>query len=60
MLFFFVSFSGYTLPVSLMAFWALVVITNLASAIPSFGGEILSLLWGGDAVSSATLSRFYS
>lgn len=42
MLFFFAAFSGYCIPVSLMAYWALVVITNLVSSIPVIGSEILS------------------
>lgn len=38
------SFLGYVLPWSLMAYWALVVITNLVSVVPVIGSELLSQL----------------
>jgi ubiquinol-cytochrome c reductase cytochrome b subunit len=60
LLYFAAAFVGYCLPWSLMAYWALVVITNLASSIPQVGQEFLAYLWGGEAVSGGTLSRFYS
>jgi len=43
-----------------MSFWAATVITNLFSAIPIIGQDIVSWLWGGFSVSNATLHRFYS
>lgn len=36
------------------------VITNLLSAIPYFGQDIVELVWGGFSVSNATLNRFFS
>ena len=36
------------------------VITNLLSAIPIFGQDIVELIWGGFSVSNATLNRFFS
>jgi len=36
------------------------VITNLLSAIPVFGVDIVELIWGGFSVSNATLNRFFS
>ncbi len=36
------------------------VITNLFSAIPIFGHDIVELIWGGFSVSNATLNRFFS
>ena len=36
------------------------VITNLLSAIPVFGKDIVELIWGGFSVSNATLNRFFS
>ena len=36
------------------------VITNLLSAIPVFGQDIVELIWGGFSVSNATLNRFIS
>ena len=36
------------------------VITNLLSAIPFFGQDLVELIWGGFSVSNATLNRFFS
>lgn len=36
------------------------VITNLLSAIPYFGQDLVELIWGGFSVSNATLNRFFS
>ena len=36
------------------------VITNLFSAVPVFGQDIVELIWGGFSVSNATLNRFFS
>ena len=36
------------------------VITNLFSAIPFFGQDLVELIWGGFSVSNATLNRFFS
>jgi len=54
------AFMGYVLPWGQMSFWAATVITNLFTAIPLVGGAITQWLWGGFAVDSATLNRFYS
>ncbi len=54
------AFMGYVLPWGQMSFWAATVITNLFSAIPLFGEGITTWLWGGFAVDSPTLNRFYS
>ncbi len=54
------AFMGYVLPWGQMSFWGATVITNLFSAIPVVGPGIVEWLWGGFAVGSATLNRFYS
>ena len=36
------------------------MITNLVSAIPYMGAEVVRWLWGGFSVSNATLVRFYA
>jgi quinol-cytochrome oxidoreductase complex cytochrome b subunit len=54
------AFVGYVLPWGQMSFWAATVITSLFSAIPYFGADILTLLWGGYSVSPVTLNRFFS
>lgn len=54
------AFLGYVLPWGQISFWGATVITNLASAIPLVGGEIVTWLWGGFSVSNATLTRFFT
>lgn len=54
------AFMGYVLPWGQMSFWAATVITNLVSAVPVIGQDILIWLWGGFAVDNATLNRFFS
>jgi len=54
------AFLGYVLPWGQMSFWAATVITSLFSAIPFIGENVVIWLWGGYAVESATLTRFYS
>jgi ubiquinol-cytochrome c reductase cytochrome b/c1 subunit len=54
------AFMGYVLPWGQMSFWGATVITNLFSAIPLVGNDIVTWLWGGFAVSNPTLNRFYS
>ena len=43
-----------------MSFWGATVITNLLSAIPVIGDDIVQWLWGGFSISNATLNRFFS
>ncbi len=54
------AFMGYVLPWGQMSFWAATVITNLASAIPLVGEDVVGWLWGGFSVDNPTLQRFYS
>ena len=54
------AFLGYTLPWGQMSFWGATVITNFFTAIPVVGDAVTTWLWGGYAVSGATLNRFYS
>ena len=54
------AFIGYVLPWGQMSFWGATVITNLLSAIPYLGIDIVQWLWGGFAVDNATLTRFFS
>jgi ubiquinol-cytochrome c reductase cytochrome b subunit len=43
-----------------MSYWGATVITNLLSAVPIFGPDLVELIWGGFSVSNATLNRFFS
>ncbi|MDC3023984.1 cytochrome b N-terminal domain-containing protein [Alphaproteobacteria bacterium] len=54
------AFMGYVLPWGQMSFWGATVITNLFSAIPVIGENIVQWLWGGYSVDNPTLSRFYT
>jgi ubiquinol-cytochrome c reductase cytochrome b subunit len=58
------AFFGYVLPWGQMSFWGATVITNLFSSIdqivPHAGTAITTWLWGGFAVGSPTLNRFFS
>nr|WVH37935.1 apocytochrome b [Dichomitus squalens] len=54
------AFLGYVLPYGQMSLWGATVITNLLSAIPVFGQDLVELIWGGFSVSNATLNRFFS
>ena len=53
-------FMGYVLPWGQMSFWGATVITNLFSAIPLVGEDIVVWLWGGFSVDNPTLNRFFS
>ena len=55
-----IGFLGYVLPYGQMSLWGATVITNLLSAIPLFGKDLVELIWGGFSVSNATLNRFFS
>lgn len=54
------AFLGYVLPWGQMSFWAATVITNLVSAVPYIGDDLVKWIWGGFSVSNATLNRFFS
>ena len=53
-------FLGYVLPYGQMSLWAATVITNLISAIPWIGQDIVEFIWGGFSVNNATLNRFFA
>nr|WMB97511.1 cytochrome b [Histoplasma sp.]WMB97525.1 cytochrome b [Histoplasma sp.] len=55
-----IGFLGYVLPYGQMSLWGATVITNLMSAIPWVGQDIVEFLWGGFSVNNATLNRFFS
>jgi ubiquinol-cytochrome c reductase cytochrome b subunit len=54
------AFIGYVLPWGQMSFWGATVITNLISAIPYVGVDIVQWIWGGFSINNATLNRFFS
>ena len=56
---FFLSFTGYLLPWDQLAYWAITVGTNIASAAPVIGDKIRFVLLGGNYIEQSTLLRFY-
>nr|AAL32324.1 cytochrome b [Glossophaga soricina] len=54
------AFMGYVLPWGQMSFWGATVITNLLSAIPYIGMDLVQWIWGGFSVDKATLTRFFA
>lgn len=54
------AFIGYVLPWGQISFWGATVITNLLSAIPYLGTDLVQWIWGGFSVDNPTLSRFFT
>ncbi|MBC6496967.1 MAG: cytochrome b N-terminal domain-containing protein [Alphaproteobacteria bacterium GM7ARS4] len=54
------AFVGYVLPWGQMSYWGATVITNLFSAIPFIGEDIVILILGGFSVDNPTLTRFFA
>nr|UBD07259.1 cytochrome b [Otophryne steyermarki] len=54
------AFMGYVLPWGQMSFWGATVITNLLSAAPYIGTDLVQWIWGGFSVDNATLTRFFT
>ena len=54
------AFLGYVLPYGQMSLWGATVITNLMSAIPWIGQDIVEFIWGGFSVNNAPLNRFFA
>jgi quinol-cytochrome oxidoreductase complex cytochrome b subunit len=54
------SFTGYLLPWDQLAYWAITVGTNIASAVPLIGPKVRELLLGGRNIDQPTLIRFYA
>jgi ubiquinol-cytochrome c reductase cytochrome b subunit len=54
------AFIGYCLVYGQISIWGATVITNLFSAIPLVGIEIVSWIWGGFSVGNPTIQRFYA
>ncbi|MBF0426856.1 MAG: cytochrome b N-terminal domain-containing protein [Magnetococcales bacterium] len=53
------AFMGYVLPWGQMSYWGASVITNLLSAVPVAGEELVVWVWGGFSVGDPTLNRFF-
>lgn len=53
------AFMGYCLVYGQMSHWGATVITNLLSAIPFIGNDIVPFIWGGFSVNNPTIQRFF-
>jgi quinol-cytochrome oxidoreductase complex cytochrome b subunit len=53
------SYTGYLLPWDQLAYWAVTVGSNIASAVPVMGRSMRYLLLGGNQVNASALLRFY-
>lgn len=54
-----IAFMGYCLVYGQMSHWGATVITNLLSAIPFIGNDIVPFIWGGFSISNPTIQRFF-
>jgi ubiquinol-cytochrome c reductase cytochrome b subunit len=54
------AFVGYVLPWGQMGFWGATVITNIVTAFPFIGFDLVGIVWGGFSVGDSTLHRFFS
>nr|YP_010007691.1 cytochrome b [[Candida] auris]QNR39903.1 cytochrome b [[Candida] auris] len=54
------AFMGYCLVYGQMSHWGATVITNLLSAMPFMGNDIVPFIWGGFSVSNPTMQRFFA
>nr|ABM47058.1 cytochrome b [Avahi laniger] len=54
------AFMGYVLPWGQMSFWGATVITNLLSAIPYIGPNLVEWIWGAFSDDKATLTRVFA
>lgn len=53
------SYTGYLLPWDQLAYWAITVGSNIASAVPLMGDKVRFLMLGGHFVNANALLRFY-
>jgi len=53
------SYTGYLLPWDQLAYWAITVGSNIASAVPVLGNKVHFLMLGGNQVNANALLRFY-
>ena len=56
----FAGVTGYLLPWSQLGYWSTTVFTTFPTVVPGVGDALAVFFRGGDAVSAATLSRFFA
>lgn len=55
-----IAFLGYCCVYGQMSHWGATVITNLFSAIPFIGNDLVNFIWGSFSVSNSTINRFFA
>nr|YP_008474922.1 apocytochrome b [Candida tetrigidarum]AGS44159.1 apocytochrome b [Candida tetrigidarum] len=55
-----IAFLGYCLVYGQMSHWGATVITNLLSAIPFIGNDLVPFIWGSFSVGNPTIQRFFA
>ena len=54
------AFLGYVLPWGQMSLWGATVITNLITAIPFIGKNLVIWIWGNFSINDSALKRFFT
>nr|YP_009922222.1 cytochrome b [Metschnikowia santaceciliae]QMS50819.1 cytochrome b [Metschnikowia santaceciliae] len=54
------AFMGYCTCYGQMSHWGATVMTNLLSAMPFIGSDLVPVMWGGFSVSNPTIQRFFA
>lgn len=54
------AFSGYLLPWSQLSYWGTTVATDIVSAVPFIGNQLVRIIRGGESVGQPTLGRFFA
>nr|YP_009919765.1 cytochrome b [Metschnikowia continentalis]QMQ98404.1 cytochrome b [Metschnikowia continentalis] len=54
------AFMGYCCVYGQMSHWGATVMTNLLSAMPFIGSDLVPVMWGGFSVSNPTIQRFFA
>nr|QNS23171.1 cytochrome b [Metschnikowia colocasiae] len=54
------AFMGYCTCYGQMSHWGATVMTNLLSAMPFMGSDLVPVMWGGFSVSNPTIQRFFA
>nr|QMQ98364.1 cytochrome b [Metschnikowia proteae] len=54
------AFMGYCIVYGQMSHWGATVMTNLLSAMPFMGTDLVPVIWGGFSVSNPTMQRFFA
>jgi ubiquinol-cytochrome c reductase cytochrome b subunit len=54
------AYTGYLLPMGQMSYWSTLALSQVLASFPFIGHNIVRWIMGGDGISSATLTHFYT